>query len=31
MGAANALSGAVGQGINYYQNQQLMNNMPYMA
>jgi hypothetical protein len=31
MGAANALSGALGQGLNYYQNQQLMNNMPYMA
>jgi hypothetical protein len=25
MGTANALSGAVGQGLNYYQNQQLMN------
>jgi len=25
MGVANALSGAVGQGLNYYQNQQLMN------
>ncbi len=25
MGAANALSSAVGQGLNYYQNQQLMN------
>jgi hypothetical protein len=25
MGTANALSNAVGQGLNYYQNQQLMN------
>lgn len=25
MGTANALSGAIGQGLNYYQNQQLMN------
>jgi hypothetical protein len=25
MGTANALSSAVGQGLNYYQNQQLMN------
>jgi len=27
MGQANAISGGVGQGINYYQNQQLMNRL----
>jgi hypothetical protein len=27
MGTANALSGALGQGLNFYQNQQLMNRM----
>jgi len=27
MGAANALTGAMGQGINYYQNQQTMNKL----
>jgi hypothetical protein len=25
MGQANALSNALGQGVNYYQNQQMMN------
>jgi hypothetical protein len=28
MGAANALAGGVGQGINFYQNQQLLNRLP---
>jgi hypothetical protein len=28
MGAANAIGGGVGQGINFYQNQQLLNRLP---
>jgi hypothetical protein len=28
MGGANALAGGVGQGINFYQNQQLLNRLP---
>jgi hypothetical protein len=28
MGAANAIAGGVGQGINFYQNQQLLNRLP---
>jgi hypothetical protein len=28
MGMANAIGGGVGQGINFYQNQQLLNRLP---
>jgi hypothetical protein len=28
MGGANAIAGGVGQGINFYQNQQLLNRLP---
>jgi hypothetical protein len=28
IGSANAFSSALGQGINFYQNQQLLNRMP---
>jgi len=31
MGQANAIAGGVGQGINFYQNQQLMNRLPNYA
>jgi hypothetical protein len=29
VGAANALNSALGQGLNYYQNQQYINRLPY--
>jgi hypothetical protein len=31
MGGANAIAGGVGQGINFYQNQQLLNRLPNYA
>jgi hypothetical protein len=31
MGGANAIAGGVGQGINFYQNQQLLNRLPTYA
>jgi len=31
IGSANAIAGGVGQGINFYQNQQLLNRLPTYA